>query len=133
MQKNHLYLLEECNSMWDIIPISRAINYLHENPPPHAFQYSYQEQQECTTPVLEEREAYKTVIPFEVGSQEWCFIILILYKSSRPRCLYDDTDPGLYLLLSDQGPDYVISSFLYFPQENARGVKYCSIATKNSN
>ena len=29
----HLLLLEECNAMWDVIAISKAINYLHENDP----------------------------------------------------------------------------------------------------
>ena len=29
----HLLLLEECNGLWDIIPISKAITHLHEHPP----------------------------------------------------------------------------------------------------
>ncbi|KAK1745690.1 hypothetical protein QTG54_003614 [Skeletonema marinoi] len=34
----HLLLLEESNNMEDIIPISKAINYLLENFPPHLLQ-----------------------------------------------------------------------------------------------
>jgi len=64
----HLLLLEECNGLWDIVPISKAINYLHENPPPIGYDSE------------EDMHAYQEAIPFDVGSDEWCFAVLILLK-----------------------------------------------------
>jgi hypothetical protein len=93
----HLLLLEECNGMWDVIPISRAINYLHENPPP-------------TEMNEEELGAYEDAIPFDVGSDEWCFTILIMRKKTHNivgrSMIYDleGDGPGYSLLLKDQGP-----------------------------
>jgi len=80
----HLLLLEECNGLWDIIPISKAINYLHEHPPP--------------TDSEEVLAAYLDTIPLDVGSDEWCFTVLILIKqipfTSRSNIYdyYDDDD-----------------------------------------
>lgn len=53
--------------MWDIIPISKAINYLHGNPLPHLLG------QETATEA--DRKAYEQAIAFKVGSEEWCFAI----------------------------------------------------------
>ena len=65
----HLLLLEECNAMWDVIAISKAINYLHENDPSLS-----------GISTEEDLRAYEGDIPFTVGSDEWCFTILLLHK-----------------------------------------------------
>lgn len=62
LRLDHIKMLEECNSMWDIIPLSKAINYLHDNPPPH-FNLN---QADATD---EEKRFYEeNLIPFEVKS-----------------------------------------------------------------
>jgi len=102
----HLLLLEESNNMEDIIPLSKAINYLHENFPPHL-----QQQNDVTS--LEEavKKKYEESITFDTASAEWCFTILLLYKTPFT-CLYDyeedkDNKDGVQLiplLRMDQGP-----------------------------
>ena len=79
--------------LWDIIPIiSKAINYLHENPPP--------------TDSEEVLAAYLDTIPFDVGSDEWCFTVLILIKqvpfTSRSNIYdyYDDNENKFMRLLA---------------------------------
>ena len=110
----HLLLLEESNNMEDIIPISKAINYLLENFPPHLLQ-----QNDVTDEKAEKKKKeYEESITFDTASAEWCFTILLLYKTSFT-CLYDyeedkDKKDGVQLiplLRMDQGPkDAIVES-----------------------
>jgi len=85
----HLVLLEECNNMWDVIPLSKAINHLHESFPPHLVR-AQNNDNNATVSVAEEakKKEYEESIPFETASDELCFTILLLYKTSFT-CLYD--------------------------------------------
>ena len=109
----HLLLLEECNGLWDIIPISKAITYLHEHPPPLG----------CDSE--EDMHAYQEAIPFDVGSDEWCFTVLILLKpvpymslSSGWNCTtycsniydYDDSEPRRLLAKDQSAKDALIEN-----------------------
>jgi hypothetical protein len=92
LRLNHIKMLEECNSD-DIIPLSKAINHLHDNPPLH-FNLNQ------TGVPDEEKRLYEEMIPFE----EWCFVVLLLRKPAKRIYCYDDgaDEP---LLQKHQGPD----------------------------
>lgn len=74
----------------------KAINYLHEHPSPHLMQEE------------EDWRAFEEAIPFDIGSEEWCFTILIIHKLIYiigRSSIYDYEGVGtLSLLLKDQGP-----------------------------
>ena len=137
-RRKHLQLLEECNSMWDVIPLSKAINYLNENyPAPHLNDES--------PATEEEKQAYERAIPFDVGSAGVCFIILLLYKPVQSGRIYGDynDDPKNSLLLMDQGPkDAVIENGFVCGQclkispkqrcSRCKILKYCSQECQSS-